>query len=57
MPLNKPVNVFDPPRLRLRRAWKRLWICENEATIDINTALQEVKKQADLLPHLYTTVG
>jgi len=30
---------------------------QNEATIDINTALQEVKKQVYLSPQLYTTVG
>jgi len=57
MPLNKPAYMFDPLSLRLRKVLKRLCICENETTIDYNTALQEVKKQAYLLLQLYTTVG
>jgi len=44
--LNKPAYMFGP--LRLRKVWNRLCICESEATIDYNTALQEVKKQAYL---------
>ena len=52
MPLNKSAYMFGPLSLRLRKAWKPLCICENEATIDINTALQEVEKQAYLSPRL-----
>jgi len=57
MPLNKPAYMFGPLSLRLRKVWNRLCICENKDTIDYNTALQEVKKQAYLQPQLYTTVG
>ena len=55
MPQNKPAYMFGPLSLQLRKAWKRLLICENDATIDINTVLQEVKKQA-YLPLLHTIV-
>jgi len=33
MPVSKPAYMFSPLSLRLRKVWKRLCICENEATI------------------------
>jgi len=33
MLLNKPAYMFGPLSVRLRKAWKRLCICENKATI------------------------
>jgi len=57
MPLNKLAYMFDPLSLRLLKVLKRLCICENETTVDYNTALQEAKKQVYLLLQLYTMVS
>ena len=49
------LRMYDP--LSLRKEWKRLCICENEATIDYYHGSAKKLKVADLSPQLNTTVG